>query len=64
MLIAQCIVLNMIIGVEFDKWQRSTGFPVNERLVYQHSWLDLNDTDEEEVLEDAESDENDWKSPY
>ncbi|KAL2850220.1 hypothetical protein BJY01DRAFT_210081 [Aspergillus pseudoustus] len=30
-------------------WLRSTGYPENERAIYQHSWIDLEGTDEEEV---------------
>ncbi|KAJ5361987.1 hypothetical protein N7541_002831 [Penicillium brevicompactum] len=37
------------------EWLRSTGYPSSERPIYQHSWLDLEDTDEEEA-DDAESD--------
>ncbi|KAJ5333010.1 uncharacterized protein N7506_006793 [Penicillium brevicompactum] len=33
----------------------SNGYPSSERPIYQHSWLDLEDTDEEEH-DDAESD--------
>ncbi|KAJ5587855.1 uncharacterized protein N7459_003620 [Penicillium hispanicum] len=37
------------------KWLRSTGYPRSERHIYQHSWIDLEDTDEEEA-DNAESD--------
>ncbi|KAJ6141482.1 hypothetical protein N7470_009872 [Penicillium chermesinum] len=37
-------------------WLRSTGYPRSERNIYQHSWFDLEDTDEEEEPDDAESD--------
>lgn len=37
------------------QWLRSTGYPRNERDIYQHSWLDMEDTDEED-LGDVESD--------
>ncbi|KAL3455605.1 hypothetical protein BJX64DRAFT_272125 [Aspergillus heterothallicus] len=30
------------------QWLRSTGYPQNERSVYQHSWIDMEGTDEEE----------------
>ncbi|KAJ5667718.1 uncharacterized protein N7477_006288 [Penicillium maclennaniae] len=43
------------------EWLRSTGYPHNEKLIYQHSWLDLEDPDEEEESEDDESDmETQW----
>jgi hypothetical protein len=43
------------------EWLRSTGYPRNERPIYQHSWLDLEGTDEEEGFDDAESDvEKKW----
>ncbi|PLN85951.1 hypothetical protein BDW42DRAFT_190453 [Aspergillus taichungensis] len=29
-------------------WLRSTGYPLSERDIYQHSWIDVEDTDEEE----------------
>ena len=35
---------------------RSTGYPFNERPIYQHSWLDLEGTDEEEEPDNANSD--------
>lgn len=38
------------------EWLRSTGYPRSERPIYQHSWIDLEGTDEEEVPDDAESD--------
>lgn len=37
------------------EWLRSTGYPHSERPIYQHSWIDLEDTDEEQP-DDAESD--------
>ena len=37
------------------EWLRSTGYPSDERPINQHSWLDLEGTDEEEDFEDAES---------
>ncbi|KAJ6038940.1 hypothetical protein N7460_007306 [Penicillium canescens] len=37
------------------EWLRSTGYPRSERPIYQHSWLDLEVTDEEEP-DDADSD--------
>lgn len=37
------------------EWLRSTGYPHGERPIYQHSWIDLEDTDEEQP-DDAESD--------
>lgn len=37
------------------EWLRSTGYPHSERPIYQHSWIDLEGTDEEEP-DDAESD--------
>jgi hypothetical protein len=43
------------------EWLRSTGYPRNERHIYQHSWLDLEGTDEEEGFDDEESDvEKQW----
>lgn len=37
-------------------WLRSTGYPLSERPIYQHSWIDLEDTDEEEPEpDDADS---------
>ena len=36
-------------------WLRMTGYPSNEKALYQHSWIDLGDTDEE--CEDNESDQ-------
>ncbi|KAF9888243.1 hypothetical protein FE257_008812 [Aspergillus nanangensis] len=37
-------------------WLRSTGYPCSERPIYQHSWIDLEGSDEEEAPDDAESD--------
>lgn len=45
------------------EWLRSTGYPRNERPIYQHSWLDLEGTDEEEGFDDAESDVGKQWSP-
>ncbi|EAW13737.1 uncharacterized protein ACLA_044570 [Aspergillus clavatus NRRL 1] len=36
------------------QWLRSTGYPPNERSIYQHSWIDIDGTDDEEP-DDAES---------
>lgn len=42
-------------------WLRSTGYPHREKPIYQHSWIDLEETDNEEEPDDAESDgENIW----
>lgn len=42
-------------------WLKSTGYPRSERPIYQHSWIDLEGTDEEEAPDDAESDaERQW----
>ncbi|KAL6230445.1 hypothetical protein BDW75DRAFT_234375 [Aspergillus navahoensis] len=30
-------------------WLRSTGYPANENPIYQHSWIDLESSDEEEM---------------
>jgi len=38
------------------EWLRSTGYPHRERHIYQDSWIDLEDTDEEEEPDVAESD--------
>ncbi|KAJ5712970.1 uncharacterized protein N7483_010151 [Penicillium malachiteum] len=38
------------------EWLRSTGYPCSERPIYQHSWFDLEGTDEEEEPDDIESD--------
>lgn len=38
------------------EWLRSTGYPHSERPIYQHSWLDLESTDEEEGCDDTGSD--------
>ncbi|KAJ5544130.1 hypothetical protein N7494_005409 [Penicillium frequentans] len=38
------------------EWLRSTGYPCSERPIYQHSWFDLEGTDEEEEPDDMESD--------
>lgn len=35
-------------------WLRSTGYPRCERPLYQHSWIDLEGTDEEEAPDDPE----------
>jgi hypothetical protein len=45
------------------EWLRSTGYPRSERLIYQHSWLDLEGTDEEEEPDDADSDLEIQQSP-
>ncbi|KAL2821949.1 hypothetical protein BJX63DRAFT_377545 [Aspergillus granulosus] len=37
------------------QWLRSTGYPRNERGIYQHSWIDIESSDDEK-LDDAESD--------
>ncbi|RAK96546.1 uncharacterized protein BO80DRAFT_428968 [Aspergillus ibericus CBS 121593] len=37
------------------QWLRSTGYPRNEKGIYQHSWVDMEGTDDEEP-DDAESD--------
>ncbi|KAJ6024262.1 hypothetical protein N7540_005059 [Penicillium herquei] len=41
-------------------WLRSTGYPLCERSIYQHSWLDLECSDDEleEEPDDAESDKD------
>ncbi|KAJ5267502.1 hypothetical protein N7478_010310 [Penicillium angulare] len=44
------------------EWLRSTGYSRNERHIYQHSWLDLEGTDEEEA-DDMESDLETQKCP-
>ncbi|GIK04879.1 hypothetical protein Aspvir_008977 [Aspergillus viridinutans] len=36
-------------------WLRSTGYPANEKPIYQHSWIDLESSDEEE-MDDIDSD--------
>lgn len=36
-------------------WLRATGYPRSERGIYQHSWVDLEGTDEEEKRDGAES---------
>ncbi|KIA75648.1 hypothetical protein HK57_00580 [Aspergillus ustus] len=33
-------------------WLRSTGYPENEKAIYQHLWIDLGSTDEEETGEE------------
>lgn len=38
------------------EWLRSTGYPCSERPIYQHSWINLEGTDEEEAPNDTESD--------
>ncbi|RJE22648.1 hypothetical protein PHISCL_05031 [Aspergillus sclerotialis] len=30
-------------------WLRSTGYPRNERAIYQHSWIDLESIDEKSL---------------
>ncbi|OJJ72417.1 hypothetical protein ASPBRDRAFT_54263 [Aspergillus brasiliensis CBS 101740] len=35
---------------------RSTGYPSSERPIYQHSWIDIEDTDDEEAPDDEKSD--------
>lgn len=35
-------------------WLRSTGYPANEKRIYQHSWIDIESSDEED--DDVESD--------
>lgn len=39
-------------------WLRSAGYPANEKPLYQHSWIDIESSDEEEEEEgdDTESD--------
>ncbi|KAJ5638402.1 hypothetical protein N7528_000792 [Penicillium herquei] len=39
-------------------WLRSTGYPHCERPIYQHSWFDLECSDDEEEPDDVESDED------
>ncbi|KAJ5950475.1 uncharacterized protein N7479_008888 [Penicillium vulpinum] len=41
------------------EWLRSTGYPLSEKPIYQHSWIDLEDTDGEDEPE-AESDVESW----
>lgn len=36
-------------------WLRSTGYPANERPIYQHSWVDFESSDDEEI-DDIDSD--------
>lgn len=36
-------------------WLRSTGYPANEKAIYQHSWIDIESSDEES-MDDSESD--------
>ncbi|KAJ5934450.1 hypothetical protein N7466_003997 [Penicillium verhagenii] len=44
-------------------WLRSTGYPRCEKPLYQHSWIDLENTEEEEEPDDAGSDaEKHWSS--
>ncbi|KAJ5505033.1 hypothetical protein N7463_007907 [Penicillium fimorum] len=46
------------------EWLRLTGYPRCEKSLYQHSWIDLEGTDEEEEPDDAESDaEKYWSHP-
>ncbi|PLB43867.1 hypothetical protein P170DRAFT_459437 [Aspergillus steynii IBT 23096] len=35
-------------------WLRSAGYPASERRIYQHEWIDLEDTDEEGEDEDED----------
>ncbi|KAE8356962.1 hypothetical protein BDV28DRAFT_125990 [Aspergillus coremiiformis] len=35
-------------------WLRSTGYPANEKPIYQHSWIDIESSDDEDV-DDVES---------
>lgn len=44
------------------EWLRSTGYPRNEKPIYQHSWFDLESTDEDPD-DDAESDFERHRSP-
>lgn len=44
------------------EWLRSTGYSYCEKPLYQHSWIDLESTDDEE-LDDAESDVEKQSSP-
>ncbi|PWY96539.1 hypothetical protein BO94DRAFT_481421 [Aspergillus sclerotioniger CBS 115572] len=37
-------------------WLRPTGYPHNERVIYQHSWLDLGSIDEKVEPDDEDSD--------
>lgn len=37
-------------------WLRRTGYPLSEKPIYQHSWVDLESSDEEEEPDDAKSD--------
>lgn len=37
------------------EWLRSTGYPACEKLFYQHSWIDIGSSDEE----DSDHDESD-----
>jgi hypothetical protein len=36
-------------------WLRSTGYPANEKAIYQHSWIDIEISDEEPI-DDSEGD--------
>lgn len=44
------------------EWLRSNGYPLSEKGIYQHSWIDLESTDEDE-LDDTESDVEIHSSP-
>lgn len=44
------------------EWLRSNGYPLSERDIYKHSWIDLEGTDEDE-LDDTESDVEIHSSP-
>ncbi|GLA34046.1 hypothetical protein AnigIFM63309_004073 [Aspergillus niger] len=45
------------------EWLRSTGYPSSERPIYQHSWFDMEGTDDEEAPDDEESDVEMKSSP-
>lgn len=32
-------------------WLRSTGYPGSERPIYEHTWIDIEGTDDEEATE-------------
>lgn len=42
-------------------WLRANGYPLSERDIYQHSWIDLESTEDE--LDDDESDMEIHRSP-
>lgn len=55
-LILRSEILSEVATRSIFGWQRTKGFPAEEKAIRMHEWLDLDKTDEEEEEEDDDDD--------